>query len=777
MKNIFRLFFSLLCLCLLGGCSEKEETGEVRLMDGTKANQTIYADDTSDEGNGIRFSTDGPWVAEVVEGASTRDSDVSWVRLSRYGGDAAGDYVITVSITPNYTGADRTAYIRIVSGTSTLTITVLQKATTKDGDLPMDTDRTYDGKPAYATFDTDKIELPALPDGPFVINFHTNMLEPMIQIVLPGLTAEEEEIAAVVDWLRPDEANRGECELTLDVFPNKSGKERQATLKFMRNDESLVGSVLLVQAPGAQCQLIDSKATVGSLLFKFSINEQTKFVRYVLSGKRLSQNELDATFLDHQRSSELALTEGQTTFDLTFDNLIPATAYYLYLRPLDKNWVNVGFDVLEEATTAMPESKHDLVLEVSANPANDFTVCLPFSDSNLKGTVDWGDGKTENVEGWGQQGISHTYDVTSSTNFEVRFSGILTNLGLTSDISAARQNTLLAIKQWGYTGLTNIKLSGFSSLKSVAEDTEGAFRGMKDFGVEPYGGSFSNTGIEAIPQGFFDYAVNATSFDDTFEGCSKLAAIPAGLFKNCVKATSFKGTFIGCELVKEIPEDLFSGCTEVTSFWFTFNRCKALETVPEKLFATNTKVTSFEATFAECTNLKTIPAGLFANCPEVLYFGTCASRVGSYAGGSGIFDGCIALQSVPENLFAGNPEILDMSHVFERCYALTALPEKLFSKNTKLMFLEETFLNCKALKNVSVAIFDNNRQLLSVRELFYQCYDLEGESPYTLVGDKKVHLYERADYNTEFAAPDNNPHSFKDCTKLIDYENMPAGWK
>lgn len=189
MKNIFRLFLSLLYLCLLGGCSEKEETGEVRLTDGTKANQMIYADDTSDEGDGIRFSTDGPWTAEVMEAPSTRDSDVSWVRLSRYSDDAAGDYVITVSITPNYTGVDRTAYIRVVGGTSTLTITVSQKATTKDGELPVDTDEMYDGKPAYVTFETDKIELPALPDELFVIKFRTNMLEPVIQIVLPGLTA------------------------------------------------------------------------------------------------------------------------------------------------------------------------------------------------------------------------------------------------------------------------------------------------------------------------------------------------------------------------------------------------------------------------------------------------------------------------------------------------------------------------------------------------------------------------------------------------------------
>ncbi len=39
--NKFQLFLSFLCICLLGGCSEEDEAGGIRLTDGTTSNQTI----------------------------------------------------------------------------------------------------------------------------------------------------------------------------------------------------------------------------------------------------------------------------------------------------------------------------------------------------------------------------------------------------------------------------------------------------------------------------------------------------------------------------------------------------------------------------------------------------------------------------------------------------------------------------------------------------------------------------------------------------------------
>ena len=603
------------------------------------------------------------------------------------------------------------------------------------------------------------------------------MVDPVIKIELPGVDEQEYEVASVIELTSPDMEKDGECQLKLDVFPNKTDKERQATLKLLKGDETLMASVLLVQAPGVQCRLQDVETGVGSLLFKFKASEQTRYVRYLLSDKGLSDSELNDCFADSQKSVELPLDKGQTTFDLAFDNLMPATAYYLYLRSLDENWKNVGFDLVEKATTAMQESKHDLVLEVSANPVNDFTVYLPFSCDDLKGTIDWGDGNTENVEGWNQQGVKHIYNVTSTTSFEVRFSGVLTALELAADIRVARENTLIAVKQWGYTGLTRINLAHFSSLKSVAPDTEGAFRGVENFGVNPYGGSFADTGIESIPEGFFDYAVKSTSFDYTFGDCKKLASIPAGLFKNCVNATSFGRTFIECELLKEIPEDLFANCRKVTSFWATFNGCKNLQAIPEYLFTNNMEVESFEGTFGGCESLTAIPAKLFTGCPKVLYFGKSSLRDEYGRGGSGVFGSCKSLQSIPADLFSGNPKVKDMSYAFANCKELNSIPELLFRQNTQVESVEAAFLNCSSLESIPVTLFDTNRKIVSVGYLFSGCSKLKGESPYTLIGDKKVHLYERDNYSMEFSSMQYTRDCFNSCTDLTDYRDLPAGWK
>ena len=114
---------------------------------------------------------------------------------------------------------------------------------------------------------------------------------------------------------------------------------------------------------------------------------------YGLSDKQLQSDKLIEEFLsDRTKSKELSLAEGAEEFTLNFDGLLPATTYYLYLLPFHKSGDGKADYVREEATTSMLDSKHDLVLEVSANAVNDFTVRLPFSDHNLKGTIDWGDG-------------------------------------------------------------------------------------------------------------------------------------------------------------------------------------------------------------------------------------------------------------------------------------------------------------------------------------------------------------------------------------------------
>lgn len=775
MMNKLQLFIFLVCICMLAGCTEEEENSGIRLIEGTASGQTVFADETTTDGD-IHFTTDGAWTAEVTEASTKAEvSSVSWVTLDKYSGNAAGEYTITVFVRKNYMGADRKAYIRITCGSS-ITITIEQKAVTESGDVPVSQEPTYDGEAPYVTVEEQEVVLPAVASGRFFVNFKSNLMEePAIALELPGEEEGEEYVVAIRGALMctPDENSQ----LELEVFPNILDKERRNILRFMTHDNEQLAVVVLRQERGAVCQLLDTQSEVGGLVFRFGTNGQVHHVYYGLSDTRLrSEKEVEEFLADRNRSQELSLSDGAEEFALNFDGLLPATTYYLYMLPVHSAGDAAGAYMMETATTAVQESRHDLVLEVSANRANDFKVYLPFCDDYLKGTVDWGDGTVEKVEGWNMYGVSHQYETNVATTYEVRFSGVLTSLDLVADVREARENTLLSIKQWGYTGLTRIMLSGFSSLKSIAADTEGAFRGMEHFGVEPYGGSFTGTAIESIPDDFFKYAVNATSFDYTFGDCKKLKSIPAGLFKNCTKAVSFQRTFIECGLLRQIPEDLFSGCKAVTNFSTTFALCTSLESIPANLFADNTEVTSFEGTFSQCTSLKSIPPTLFANCDKVLYFGMNWLRDSSHRGGLGVFQQCESLQAVPETLFAGCPLAEDMSYAFAGCKALTSLPDNLFRQNSRLEQVEGTFSSCTALTAIPAMLFDNNRKLMNVKSAFSGSLNVEGESPYTVIGNKKVHLYERGDYPTEFVALQEYVRCFGDCTKLTDYSDMPDHW-
>lgn len=140
MKNVFNLsIIALLMLCVFTACSsdDDEKGKDVELIDGTSTTQTIYADETTNSKSGIKFSTTGAWQATVSEIATkSTSSTVSWLTLNQYSGDKAGDYTLTLALKENYTGADRKAEIRIVSGGSSITITVEQKGTKEDGKKP-----------------------------------------------------------------------------------------------------------------------------------------------------------------------------------------------------------------------------------------------------------------------------------------------------------------------------------------------------------------------------------------------------------------------------------------------------------------------------------------------------------------------------------------------------------------------------------------------------------------------------------------------------------------
>lgn len=134
---------------LLVGCSDSgsDDSGtDIRLPEGTKTDYSIYADETSGTpADGISFTTTGPWRATVAQ--TRAEGDASWVTVTPDHGDAAGDYTVTITLDVNTTGEDRAATVTIVCGATSITITVEQKGTTADGDVPSDVDEPLE--PAY----------------------------------------------------------------------------------------------------------------------------------------------------------------------------------------------------------------------------------------------------------------------------------------------------------------------------------------------------------------------------------------------------------------------------------------------------------------------------------------------------------------------------------------------------------------------------------------------------------------------------------------------------
>ena len=79
-----RIFIVLLAALTFFSCKKETSTEPSIQLTSGSTNQTVYADQTSTgAGQQVKFSTQGPWHAEVSESiASKADSTIDWVTLS-----------------------------------------------------------------------------------------------------------------------------------------------------------------------------------------------------------------------------------------------------------------------------------------------------------------------------------------------------------------------------------------------------------------------------------------------------------------------------------------------------------------------------------------------------------------------------------------------------------------------------------------------------------------------------------------------------------------------
>lgn len=390
-------------------------------------------------------------------------------------------------------------------------------------------------------------------------------------------------------------------------------------------------------------------------------------------------------------------------------------------------------------------------------------------------------------------------------------------LGLTSALKAFSGNTSLtgvpAPEAGAFAALTTVEsmFTGCSALQSVPAGLLADAVDLTDVSSMFY----NCAGLESIPETFFEKNTKVTDANSIFSGCKALTGIPAGLFKTMPAATNLSSAFANCAALTTVPADLFDAQTEAENLSSLFTGCTALRSIPEGLFKNQTKVTFISTMFKKCPALESIPAGLLDAFSEVTnmnsLFSGCSSlgnlpqdlfkNMSSATTSNYLYEGCVGmtefpslknctslktvnalwkdcstLVSAPSDYFPENVKTgTTTAYMFQNCSALKNVPEDLFRNFEGTTIISQMFENCTALESLPAGLFDNMPKIKTASKTFNGCSAFTGESPYTVVNNEKVHLYERAPENG-FVAITSFTDCFKNCKLIADYANIPIAW-
>ena len=372
---------------------------------------------------------------------------------------------------------------------------------------------------------------------------------------------------------------------------------------------------------------------------------------------------------------------------------------------------------------------------------------------------------------------SFPYCFADCTSLRTIPAGLLRGMTTAYEFESMFANTAIeSVPEGLFDEVRDYSLGDYAYIFSECKNLKTLPAKLFDHVTQSSSGAFNNiiykSGVETIPAGLFATCtkVQSTSFEAVFMGAPELHTIEGSIFPETTSVTSMKQIFYNCPKLVNIPSDLFKPFgTAKLKFTNAFTGCTSLKTLPEGLFASCTKATHFNSAFADCTALDSLPENLLAACAEVKYV-------------TNMFVGCTSLKALPEKLFANNPLIESFEGTFAECTSLETIPEKLFSaigtKTTSIVF-SYCFYGCRALKSIPAGLFDTVRRISFVDCCFAGCTSLTGESPYTMIGDEKTHLYERVQGDDFPRIPSNKSAHigcFAGCTGLTDYATMPAEW-
>ena len=222
--------------------------------------------------------------------------------------------------------------------------------------------------------------------------------------------------------------------------------------------------------------------------------------------------------------------------------------------------------------------------------------------------------------------------------------------------------------------------------------------------------------------------------------------------------------FLQITSLRSVAADTDGFFSKVTNCNHLFEACSGLNELPGGLFRSGAGITSFESTFSDCVGLSSLPASLFEGCSSAFFL-------------ANTFFNCVNLSSIPEDLLWFFPKAKNLTGFFVGC-GLTSLHSGLFAKCPDVESISSIFAECSSLTGIPSELFDNNRKIIDFSYTFRDCRNLSGETPYTVIDGKKVHLYERKDYPDYFVAPVYYDKCFPSSNGgLSDYEAISAaGW-
>ena len=339
----------------------------------------------------------------------------------------------------------------------------------------------------------------------------------------------------------------------------------------------------------------------------------------------------------------------------------------------------------------------------------------------------------------------------------------LTNVSSLFDDCAALEN----IPQELFANNVEVTDAGslFSGCKALTEIPENLFTGMP--AITDLSSVFAEcTKLETVPGNLFERQTRATTLSSLFSKCTALRSVPAELFLNQTETTSIYSMFKGCTSLESLPDDLLAPFAHVTNMGSLFSGCSALGNLPTGLFEHMSAVTTANYLFEGCTGMSVFPS--LKSC-------TALKSVNA------MWKDCSTLVSAPADYFPDCEPIrtsaMSIAYMFQNCQALKNVPENLFANFTGTTIISQMFQNCTSLESLPAGIFDGMPNITTADKTFYGCTAFTGESPYTIVGDEKVHLYERDPRNGFVKITDAKAKNcFTGCEKIADRTLIPIAW-